>query len=139
MRKQGPKIPKPKLRPSTGGRPAIAINWELVDYLASIRCTAEEISGACGCDHETLRRHWAKRKSGVALEQHLDEKRALGRASLRRKQFEIAMSGNVTMLIWLGKQLLDQKDERSAIPTDLPSLPIGSGMNLRVVIDRAAA
>lgn len=30
--------------------------------------------------------------------------------SLRRKQIERAESGNATMLIWLGKQLLGQRD-----------------------------
>jgi len=30
--------------------------------------------------------------------------------SIRRKQAELAMDGNVTMLIWLGKQRLGQRD-----------------------------
>ena len=29
---------------------------------------------------------------------------------LRRKQIEVAMSGNHTMLIWLGKNMLGQSD-----------------------------
>jgi hypothetical protein len=32
--------------------------------------------------------------------------------SLRRQQIETAKKGNVSMLIWLGKQLLDQSDKR---------------------------
>jgi hypothetical protein len=35
-----------------------------------------------------------------------------GKASLRRMQFKAAEDGNVTMLIWLGKQFLGQKDQR---------------------------
>ena len=31
--------------------------------------------------------------------------------SLRRKQFETALAGNVTMMVWLGKQYLGQKDK----------------------------
>ena len=34
-----------------------------------------------------------------------------GKISLRRKQMQIAMAGNVTMLIWCGKQFLGQKDK----------------------------
>ena len=34
-----------------------------------------------------------------------------GRMSLRRLQFEKAQTGNTTMLIWLGKQMLGQKDK----------------------------
>jgi hypothetical protein len=32
-------------------------------------------------------------------------------ASVRRKQFELAMAGNPTMLVWLGKQYLGQHDK----------------------------
>ena len=32
--------------------------------------------------------------------------------SLRRQQIEAAKKGNVAMLIWLGKQLLEQADKR---------------------------
>lgn len=34
-----------------------------------------------------------------------------GKASLRGKQFAVAMTGNPTMLIWLGKNMLGQKDQ----------------------------
>ncbi len=34
-----------------------------------------------------------------------------GKASLRRMQFKGAESGNTTMLVWLGKQYLEQKDK----------------------------
>ncbi len=38
------------------------------------------------------------------------------RLSLFKKQYDVAMSGNVTMLIWLGKQLLGQTDvEKSEV------------------------
>lgn len=40
----------------------------------------------------------------------IERGRAKGRRSLQAKQFEVAMKGNVSMLIWLGKQLLGQKD-----------------------------
>ena len=42
--------------------------------------------------------------------------------SLRRMQFEKAQTGNTTMLIWLGKQMLGQKDkiETSEENTPLP-------------------
>ncbi len=31
--------------------------------------------------------------------------------TLRRKQYEAAMGGNITMMIWLGKQILRQSDK----------------------------
>jgi hypothetical protein len=33
------------------------------------------------------------------------------RTNLASKQYQVAMSGNVSMLIWLGKQWLGQKDK----------------------------
>jgi hypothetical protein len=40
-----------------------------------------------------------------------DETRASGRATLRRLQWQRANGGSDTMLIWLGKQMLGQKDK----------------------------
>jgi hypothetical protein len=46
------------------------------------------------------------------------------KASLRRKQFELAQAGNVTMLIWLGKNLLGQKDRHELTGKDgAPLIP----------------
>ena len=39
------------------------------------------------------------------------EGKSLSHKSLRRKQLELAMKGNVGMLVWLGKQWLHQKDK----------------------------
>lgn len=36
-----------------------------------------------------------------------------GRMSLRRKQWQAVENGNTTMLVWLGKQYLRQKDKVS--------------------------
>lgn len=44
---------------------------------------------------------------------------ALLKASLRRRQINVAMTGNVTILIWLGKQQLAQRD-RQEVQTALP-------------------
>lgn len=41
----------------------------------------------------------------------LKKGRADGRSSLRRMQFQTAEKGNPTMQIWLGKQLLGQRDK----------------------------
>jgi hypothetical protein len=46
------------------------------------------------------------------VDTHLAQKRQAGFVSLRRKQYELAMAGNATMLIFLGKQYLGQADKR---------------------------
>ena len=48
---------------------------------------------------------------------------------LRKKQFEMAMDGNVQMLIWLGKQYLGQSDK----PSDIKEDELPSGFDLKVI------
>jgi len=79
------------------------INPEQVQKLSAIGCTDKEISDIVGCSHDTLTRRF---------KEELIAGRATGKASLRRKQWEVALSGNVTMLIWLGKQQLGQTDKQ---------------------------
>jgi hypothetical protein len=46
----------------------------------------------------------------MLLADYLEQKRLPGKVSLRRAQFSAALAGNKTMLVWLGKQWLDQRD-----------------------------
>ncbi len=85
------------------GRPKLAIDEEKLEKLASIDCSYEEMASILKCNPSTLTRNFA---------QVIEKGRAQGRASLKRRQFELAMSGNVTMLIWLGKVRLGQKERQ---------------------------
>jgi len=84
------------------GRPKIEINEDQLEKLSSILCTMEEMASFFGCSVDTLERNFADT---------IKKGKNKGRMSLRRLQFEKAQSGNTTMLIWLGKQLLGQKDK----------------------------
>jgi hypothetical protein len=83
-------------------RPQKEVDPEMVKKLASLGCTTKDIGDVVGCSDQTLTRRFS-------------EELSIGRANLRNrlraKQIEVAMSGNVSMLIWLGKQLLDQSDK----------------------------
>lgn len=84
------------------GRPPLEIDADLVEKLASIHCTMKEIAAVAGCSVDTLERRFAEViKNG-------QEK---GKTSLRRYQWKAAEKGNVSMLIWLGKQILGQRDK----------------------------
>lgn len=84
-------------------RPKLDIDAKQVEALASYGCTNTEIASFFGCEKSTITKRFsinvAKGKEG-------------GKIRLRKKQFEVAMSGNVSMLIWLGKQTLDQSDKQ---------------------------
>ena len=91
--------------------PRKPINPEQVFKLACIGCTQAEIGTILGCSVATLNRRYADPiKRGYA---NLT-------SSLRRAQFTLATGGNATMQIWLGKQLLHQRNEPS--PTKTASL-----------------
>jgi len=86
------------------GRPRFVIDMETVRKLASIQCTQEEIAAFLGCSVDTLQRN--EEFCGVY-------KKAIesGKSSLRRLQWKAAEKGNTSMLIWLGKQYLAQRDQ----------------------------
>lgn len=75
---------------------------EQIHRLAKLGCTYWEIAAVLGCSESLLHHKYCS----VIRDGH--QKR---NCSLRRKQFAIAMKGNPQMLIWLGKQYLEQKDQ----------------------------
>ena len=100
-----------------GGRPKIEIDFETVDKLIAIQCTGEEIASVLNVSYDTLEKR-IKEVFNVGFTEYFEQKSGVGKASLRRRQFQLAESGNATMLVWLGKQWLNQKD-RSEVDTNL--------------------
>ncbi len=95
-------------------RPRKKIDPEQVEKLAAINCSYAEMAAVLDCSASTL-----KRRFGPVIKKG----RELGTGSLKRQQYKLAMAGNVTMLIWLGKQYLGQKDQ-SAVASDLQTIRI---------------
>jgi hypothetical protein len=91
------------------GRPKIEIDWKNFDKLCTIQCNLEEIAAWFECSVDTIERA-VKREKKMGFAEYVTIKRGKGKVGLRRKQYQTAMAGNVTMLIWLGKQELGQKD-----------------------------
>lgn len=105
--------------PGRTGRPKIQINWEEFEKLCSLHCTLVEIAEWFKCSEDTIERA-VQREYKTTFAEIYKKKSSRGKVSLRRRQYEIALSGNVTMLIWLGKQCLDQKDKHDVQPIILP-------------------
>lgn len=96
---------------NNGGRPSINIDKEQFEKLCAIQATEEEIAGWFKCSEETIRRFCKKEYKEQFCEVY-KRLSANGRISLRRTQFKIAEAGNATMAIWLGKQMLGQRDHQ---------------------------
>ena len=91
------------------GRPKIHIDQSQFEKLCNILCTLDDIAGFFDCSQDTIER-WCKATYSETFADVYKKKSAVGRVSLRRKQFEVAMSGDRSLLIWLGKQQLGQRD-----------------------------
>lgn len=89
------------------GRPYVTFDLELVASIAALQCTNEEMAAVLGCSVPTLRA--AKRRDPDLLAA-VKKGQERGKASLRRSQFAAARGGNITMMIWLGKNWLGQTD-----------------------------
>lgn len=91
------------------GRPKIEIDMEQFKKLCAIQCTLSEIASWFKCSEDTIE-NWCKRELKMTFSEAYKTWSADGKISLRRAQFNSANSGNVSMLIWLGKQYLGQKE-----------------------------
>ena len=93
-----------------GGRPVKKPKYDyaLVKDLAGVFCTQEEIANILDIsvrkaqqDEEFMRNY----KNGIEN----------AKSSIRRAQFKAAVEGNTTMLVWLGKQYLGQREPKIEI------------------------
>lgn len=90
------------------GRPTKQIDWEQFQQLCALQCTKSECASVLHISESTLLRH---------IQEHYEENfetiykkySECGKTSLRRFQFNLAKT-NAAMAIWLGKQMLNQRD-----------------------------
>lgn len=102
---------KPETKPKAKakrGRPPTTIDYETIEKLAMMQATLDEIASFIGFSREGLRKRRAWDEELVAA---LEKGQDKGKISLRRLQWEQAQQGDRTMLIWLGKQILGQRDK----------------------------
>ena len=102
-RRKRKKLGRPRKGYSQLGLDPNNITPEQIYNLAKLSVSGSEIASLLGITRDTLYKNLV---FNTALKRGHDD----CNASLRRKQYEIAAKGNVTMLIWLGKNRLGQKD-----------------------------
>lgn len=98
----------------TGGRPRASLDqdqWRSLDIMCNAGVPQADIAEAMRVDVKTLGAI-CQRDRGLTFSQYRQQKKGKGRAAIAAKQFQVAMSGQVAMLIWLGKQWLGQREPR---------------------------
>jgi precorrin-4 methylase len=102
---------KPTGRPN--GRPKIEINNEQFKKLCELHCTKEEIAGFFSCTEDTIE-NYCKREYRESFSVVFKRLSVGGKMSLRRYQFDLAKH-NASMAIFLGKQMLGQRDDIASL------------------------
>ena len=103
--KHGPRKQRGGLRPNAGRKP-IEIDLVELEKLCALQATNAEIAAWFGCSERTIETY--SKKSEIA--EVMTRGKAKGRISIRRAQMKLLEQGNATMGVWLGKQVLGQRD-----------------------------
>jgi len=86
------------------------IDTTKVEQLSSFGCSNKEIASFFGCSSDLLEKSYSE---------FLTKGRDKGKIRLRQMQWKAAEQGNVTMLIWLGKQVLGQSESPMVMEDEL--------------------
>jgi len=123
------KKPAPPAPPKKIGQPS-KIDMEKLDTLCQVGCTHEEIAAFFGITTRAIEK---RRTESEEFRAFMDSRRLVGKISIRRAQRQLALAGNPTMLIWMGKQELGQRDVQAmqvSGPNDGPIEHKDVGMDL---------
>ena len=86
------------------------IDWDKVDQLIMAGCNIVQVAASIGVHRDTLYKKCEEEKK-TTLSAYHEEKRSSGDSLLLAAQYHKAIKDkNPTMLIWLGKQRLQQKE-----------------------------
>jgi len=107
--------------------PRILLDKDMFEKLCAIQCTEAEIASVLGMSVDTLARR-VEEDYGCKFAEVFAEKRQGGNAALRRAQWTTAIDkGNPIMQIFLGKNLLNQRDQQD-INVNLDGVEIVVGL-----------
>ena len=101
------------------GRAEIPIDWRRVDELLEAGCLGTGVASALGIHADTLYRHCQDEK-GMIWSAYAAKMKEKGDDILRKVQYDHAVKDkNTTMLIWLGKVRLNQREETTLSKADV--------------------
>ena len=120
---KGKPVKGKKVKAGPGRKPYV-VDWAIVDSYLEAHCTGTQIASILGICADTLYIRCAEEKKMVFTDYML-LKRDKGKSHLKHKQYTLALEGDRGMLIWLGKNWLEQKDNHD--------LNVTGAMNIGVV------
>lgn len=99
---------------TTSGRPKSEIDWKNVDELLEAGCSGAEIAANIGINPATLYDR-CQIDHNKMFSEYSQEKQSKGDSLLKKVQFDKALTGDNTLLIWLGKCRLKQKEHQDEV------------------------
>lgn len=101
------------------GRPVIEIDMKVVDDLLIQGSNGVQVAAYLGIHEDTLYTR-IQAEYGITFSDYTAKKRSKGDSILHAAQFKKAARGDNTMLVWLGKNRLGQRDgeDRGANPAN---------------------
>lgn len=97
--------------------------WTIFNNLLKLQCTIAEVAAVFGRSEQWVRDR-VREVHGTTFAAYADQVRPLGMLSIRRKQMQLAMSGDRQMLIFLGQNMLNQSTKTKAEVTGKDGGPI---------------
>jgi hypothetical protein len=116
---------------SVGGKPKVEFDLDELEKLARVGCTNQTMAAILDVGKATLQRRIA---DTPAVQAAIANGRATMERGLRQAQLATALRGNATMQIWLGKQVLGQRDVRAVEVSGVDGAPLELGVDLRPVL-----
>ncbi len=108
------KVPKKRgPKKGEGGRHPVVwttAQWSQFEHACRAGARAVDIAEMMGVDVNTIDAI-CQRERGQTFSAFRGKKKGWARAALAAKQIEMALAGDRTMLVWLGKQFLGQTDK----------------------------
>jgi hypothetical protein len=102
------------------GRPAAEIDWNMVDQLLEAGCSGAQVAGFLGICCSTMYER-CKTDKCVQFSEYSQRFNTKGEALLVKAQYDKAIGksdlGDNTLLIWLGKTRLKQKEHEDQVIT----------------------
>lgn len=105
------------------GRPKHPIDWDRVIKMTMAGATGASIAHDLGIKPDLLYDR-IKTDQGLDFSTFQVLHRMRGDDMLKLKQFELAMKGDKSMLIWLGKNRLKQRDRHELTNSDGAAIPV---------------
>jgi len=96
---------------SKSGRKKIIIDWDKIDNYLMSGSNGIQVAAMIGIHYNTLVNK-CKEEKKCDFSDYLQQKKEKGNNLLKAMQYKLAMNGDRGMLIWLGKNRLDQSDKK---------------------------